>query len=467
MDSFDFGYYQKFEKVGVELLEYSELESLGRRNRKPVVKPSPESLYTLSFTSGTTGPPKGVMLNHSTALAAVTFALFHIPRFISTSRSRYSLSFLPLAHIFERQMSMVSITKGIGVGFPPNGDPLLLVQSLRILKPCYLAAVPRVYSRLDSMAKNFLTENPGTTVEQLRREFGMERMEFVLTASAPISALTMSSFASKLGVKFLQLYGCTETYGALMASNGVDFNGSSGPTGCTCEIKLKEVAELGYLLERNNGGELLIRGAQVFQGYYKSEELTKSLLDSEGWFHTGDIAKIDHLGRVYIIDRVKHFFKLQQGEYIVPEKIENAYLSSSPLLTQLFVHGDSDRDFLVGVAGIDLKRTRKLLETSHELHQHNVDELVNKPDAELIELLNSSTSLKKLVLQEINGKLSNGTLQGFEKLHNIHLDIEPLQLSDDTITPTIKLKRNNCRTLFRPHLDTLYKQGSLLHSSKL
>jgi len=99
-------------------------------------------------------------------------------------------------------------------------------------------------------------------------------------------------------------------------------------------------------------GELLLRGNTLFSGYYKSPEQTKAAIDEDGWFHTGDVATVDKMGRFSIIDRVKNILKLAQGEYVAPEKIENIYLANLNLFAQGYCHGDSLQTFLVGVFGV-------------------------------------------------------------------------------------------------------------------
>ena len=155
--------------------------------------------------------------------------------------------------------------------------------------------------------------------------------------------------------RFLQGYGQTESAGPLSISYYDDiYPGSSGPP-MQCSIaKVIDVPEMDFLsTDTTDGkltprGELCIKGTHLAKEYFKDPEKSAAMYDKNGWFHTGDIAKISPTGGICIIDRKKNIFKLQHGEYVAPEKIENA-LSTSPWILQLFVYGDSYQTYLVGI----------------------------------------------------------------------------------------------------------------------
>lgn len=148
---------------------------------------------------------------------------------------------------------------------------------------------------------------------------------------------------------------------------------------------------------------------------------------------------------------MKNFYKLSQGEYVSPEKIESLYLSLNSTILQLFVHGDSTKSYLVGVVGLQPDVASKYVDLSSG---DKVVEVLNKPE------------FKKQILLDLNQKV-NGRLQGFEKIHNIFIDIEPLTLERNVVTPTMKLKRHFAAKFFKPQIDSMYEEGSIIKDYKL
>lgn len=227
-------------------------------------------------------------------------------------------------------------------------------------------------------------------------------------------------------------------------------------------------------------GELMLRGPQIFKYYYKRPEETAKAFDEDGFFHTGDIAKIDHMNRIHIVDRVKNFFKLSQGEYITPERIENSYLSNCSLLTQMFVYGDSVKSYLVGILGFEPAVLK------HFLQKHRKDDSMPKDvgtqidkiirmgnDQELFVFINGNKDMKRFLIKQLNTMVNaakkpddENLLQGFEKIHNFKADILPLKLEEDVVTPTFKLKRIIASKRFKKEIEELYKEGSLIKKDR-
>ncbi|XP_014803218.1 PREDICTED: long-chain-fatty-acid--CoA ligase 6-like [Calidris pugnax] len=170
----------------------------------------------------------------------------------------------------------------------------------------------------------------------------------IVTGAAPASPTVLGFLRAALGCQVYEGYGQTEcTAGCTFTTPGDWTSGHVGaPLPCNL-IRLKDVEELNYFASKGEG-EICVKGPNVFKGYLKDEEKTTEALDQEGWLHTGDIGKWLPNGTLKIIDRKKHIFKLAQGEYIAPEKIENIYIRSDPV-AQIYVHGDSLQAFLVGI----------------------------------------------------------------------------------------------------------------------
>ncbi|WLF78346.1 medium-chain fatty acid-CoA ligase faa2 [Lodderomyces elongisporus] len=478
----------------ISLFDYAQVEKLGEINALPPRPPKPQTNFTITFTSGTTGAyPKGVVLTHESAVSGITFMLSNL----QTSKNAVTFSFLPLAHIYERANAQFAMGLGGAIGFPQGPSPLTLLDDVKELQPEVLALVPRVYTKLEAgirgqtvnndekpMLKSIFTKaitkkmelqakpenehiNPShfiydRVLNLLRKKIGFQNVSTMTTGSAPISPETIKFLKAALNTGLAQGYGMSETFAGCMASSKFETESSScGPVCITTECRLRDLPEMGYTSKDEGGprGELLLRGPQVFKKYYKNPEETAKSFDKDGWFHTGDVARISTANgnRIYIIDRVKNFFKLAQGEYVTPERIENTYLSQFPYIAQLFVHGDSLQTYLVGVVGLDPTSISQYIKTKY--HETITDQ------ADIVRFLNDPSHKKQLLL-DMNTVVS-GQLSGFEKLHNIKIDIEPLSVEKNLITPTMKIKRPICVKYFKEELDKLYEEGSLIRSEKL
>lgn len=479
----------------ISLYSMKHVETIGAMSQIPINPPSPKSIYTICFTSGTTGLPKGVEITQQIIASGIAFALstFKIPKH-KMGKQLYDMCFLPLAHIFERQILSYDLARGIALGFLHKPDPLVLVEDLTILKPDCLALVPRILTKFESGIKtnlsktaiqkslakgvidaksakfttrsgmdksimNFLIYHP-MLIDKVREGLGLNNTSFLITGSAPISKDTLLFLRSCLDIGMRQGYGSTESFAGICLSEPYEKDpGSCGAIGITAECRLKDVPEMNYFTSKELKGELQLRGPQIFSTYYKNKDATKEAIDEDGWFSTGDIAYIDGKGRLYIIDRVKNFFKLSHGEYIAPEKIENIYLSSCPFITQIFVFGNSLRSFLIGIVSVDINEIIKILNDLGEERHHHWDITT------LLVNLNEDSKLKTKLLTEINKFVCDG-LQGFEKLHNIYIGIDLMSVTNDCITPTFKIKRIQSTKYFKPQLDKLYQEGSIIKNGK-
>lgn len=484
----------KAEKVKITIHGINEVESIGRSSGLRELPPTPKTLYTVSFTSGTTGSkPKGGVLTQENAAAAVAFLASRI----SQVKHGKAFIFLPLTHIYERETSAFAFTAGYYLGFPqltvnkkgPARDSFeLLLEDLRIFKPTYMSLVPRVLTRMESLIKSAVLTSPSSSkiteiinhkldqqsqhdgahgrnpetdnygpYRALRSLLGFENLRWTMTASAPISPTTISYLKASLNIAIYQSYGLTETFGAIVTSPGYEGKpGSCGPTGITGEFRIKSVPAMGYSVKEGKG-ELIVRGSQVYCGYYRNEEETKKALDKDGWFSTGDVARIDsQTGRVYIIDRVKNFFKMAQGEYVSPEKVENVYLSANPLLVQLFVHGNALQSYLVGIVGIHYELGKQFLREECGYNAQGKEDLLRK-----INETESRIKFLNLINANVRDKIAR-----YERLHNLHIEFEPLTVQRNVVTPTFKIKRAVASAFFADHIKRMYEtEKSLLRTA--
>lgn len=338
-------------KVGLQLFTVAEVEAAGARliatkghKHRP---PSANDIYTFCYTSGTTGNPKGALLTHTSLLAAV-YGAGHT--MIATANDRH-LSYLPLAHIFERVMVCLAYWGGASIGFY-RGDPQLLVEDLQACRPTIFPAAPRVLNRLydrihagiatqdKSKQKVFetavavksknLLEN-GTLKHDLydrlifnkiKEGLGFNDIRVVVSGSAPLSKKVMTFYRIMLGIPVVEGYGQTEGGGVTSLSMQEDMMtlGHVGVPSRVAEIMLVDVPEMGYLHTDTDHkgqpcqgrGEIWTRGSHVFSGYYKQPEKTAEMLE-DGWLKTGDIGLWTAQGQLQIIDRKKNIFKLSQG----------------------------------------------------------------------------------------------------------------------------------------------------------
>lgn len=264
----------------------------------------------------------------------------------------------------------------------------------------------------------------------------------MLTGSAPISPDVMHFMKVVSGCYVIEAYGATETGGAVSLQIPGDTKiGNVGPPLLCSMYKLKDVPEMGLVAARDNRGEICAAGTNIFQGYYKDEEKTREVL-KDGWYHTGDIGSIEQNGCLKIVDRVKNIFKLQQGEYIAPEKIENIYVKSK-YVAQMFVYGDSLKSSLIGI----------LVPEETEIFEWAEEKKLSKD----MEKLCQNTELNEIILKNINQTGKSTGLKGFEQVKKIHLHYELFSIEKGLLTPTMKAKRNDLKKYFQKEIDQLYK----------
>ncbi|XP_061627734.1 long-chain-fatty-acid--CoA ligase 1a isoform X8 [Phyllopteryx taeniolatus] len=242
-------------------------------------------------------------------------------------------------------------------------------------------------------------------------------------------------------VQFYEGYGQTEcTAGCSMSMPGDWTAGHVGPPLPCNAIKLVDVVDMNYLAA-NNEGEVCVKGPNVFLGYLGNPEKTAEAIDKDGWLHTGDIGKWLPNGTLKIIDRKKHIFKLAQGEYIAPEKIENIYNRSDPV-AQIFVHGDSLQACLVGIVVPDPDFLPIWIK-KRGINGSYLD-------------MCKSNDVKNAILEDIQKLGKEAGLKSFEQVRDIALHPEMFSVQNGLLTPTLKAKRAELLSHFRAQIDELY-----------
>ncbi|RIA95101.1 hypothetical protein C1645_758188 [Glomus cerebriforme] len=466
------------EDKGIVLLSFSEVEKLGKQNSRKHNPPSPNDLACICYTSGTTGIPKGAMLTHANFIAAASA----VCQVWETYQDDVLISYLPLAHIFGRIAETVAVTSGGSIGYY-HGDILTLIDDITELKPTLFPSVPRLLTRIYAKLQQATVNAPGikgvlsrkaveAKLERLEKGQGYThpfwdriifnkvkqvlggRVRMMITGSAPLDPEVLQFLRIAFVTEITEGYGQTE--GVATATIGLPGENKAGHVGgpqLCCEIKLVDVPEMNYFSTDKPypRGELCYRGPNCFIGYYKNEEKTRETIDSEGWVHTGDISYIDELGAFTIVDRKKNIFKLSQGEYVAPEKIENVYLNS-PLILQVFVHGDSLRNHLVAVVVPD---PETFVPWANMLTGKNV----SLGDEKGLESLINDPKVRKEFLIEMDKIGKHAKLRGFEFVKAIYLTNVPFSIENHLLTPTLKLKRHEAQKVFRSVIDNLYNEN--------
>uniref|UniRef100_A0A4W5KTV5 Arachidonate--CoA ligase n=1 Tax=Hucho hucho TaxID=62062 RepID=A0A4W5KTV5_9TELE len=444
MDAFDTELTARGAKCGVDIMSLQEVEVL-----YCMTPPKPEDLSIICFTSGTTGKS---MRNKFFFLVTKTIC------FLLTS-DIYLLNFSP--------MGTVLYGAGARVGFF-QGDIKLLPDDMKNLQPTVFPVVPRllnrVYDKVQSGAQtpfkkwllNFAIDRKLAEVKEgvIRKDSIWDKLIFhkvqeslggrvrvMVTGAAPISPSVLNFLRASLGCQIFEAYGQTECTAA--CSFTMPGDATSGHVGAPipCNIvKLVDVEDMNYFAS-NGEGEVCIKGKNVFIGYLKDPEKTAEALDKDGWLHTGDIGKWLPSGVLKIVDRKKNIFKLAQGEYIAPEKIENVYIRSEPV-AQVFVHGDSLQASLVAIVVPDPEIlpsfAKKLgVQGSHE------------------ELCKSQT-IKKAIIADLVKLGRQAGLKSFEQVKDLYMHPELFTIENGLLTPTLKAKRADLKKLFQPQIDSLY-----------
>ncbi|GAA6222628.1 long-chain-fatty-acid--CoA ligase 1-like isoform X2 [Lates japonicus] len=458
------------QQAGIHIFSLQEMEAIGKANHHQPVPPQPEDMAVICFTSGTTGNPKGAMLTHGNIVSNCS-AFIKMTEFSCTfSPSDVHISYLPLAHMFERVVQGVMLVHGARIGFF-QGDIRRLPDDLNTLKPTVFPVVPRLLNRMydkifgqaNTSLKRWLLGFAYRRKEAemmkgiVRRDSIWDRLIFrkvqaslggcvrlMVTGAAPISPTVLTFLRAAIGCQFYEGYGQTEcTAGCTMTMPGDWSAGHVGaPLPCN-SVKLVDVPEMNYLAV-NGEGEVCVKGTNVFLGYLKDPEKTAETIDEDGWVHTGDIGKWLPNGTLKIVDRKKHIFKLAQGEYIAPEKIENVYIRSDAV-AQVFVHGDSLQACLVAVVVPDpdflsgwTKRTLGL--------EGSYQELCGREE------------VKAAILEDMLRLGKDGGLKSFEQVKAIYIHTELFSIENGLLTPTMKAKRNELRQHFKPQIEELYAE---------
>ena len=440
---------------------------------------NPDTIMTICYTSGTTGDPKGVMLSQRNLISVLETVI----RDSSVPLDEYGchISFLPLAHIFERMVISGFMSVAAKIGFISGTVRTTLMEDMSLLGPTLLFLVPRVmqtirtkvfdgfnalsgwkkklaykayYTKLENYQKyGIITHAVYDTLifKKIRAMFG-NKIKTVLCASAPMPKNLADDFKIFLSIPVIEGLGMTELSGSAFCTSYYDLtNYTAGGVTGGAKIIIKSVPDLSYTIDdvvegiNCPAGEICIKGPLVFQGYYKNDEENKNAFDENGYFHTGDVCRLfPNLGNgIKIVDRVKEIFKLSQGEYIIPAKLESTY-SKSFLVGQIMIYGNSSMNNIIAIIMPDKKHCAEALGC-------NISELGDDEE---------NPKIKEIIIKDLEGLAKEANFNGLEKVKYIILTFEGFTIENGCMTPTMKIVRKKIELRFKDRIDMLYKSIS-------
>lgn len=407
-----------------------------------------DEVFSIIYTSGNTGTPKGVMLTHKNIVSQ----LHDINTLIKLEEKEIALSLLPLAHIFERTVMSYYLSRGISIYFV---DEITNVSNLlKIVKPTIMTAVPRLLEKIFNKIKSNISEKPFISkmiaglafkyalkdninknsivfkiydkivYTKLREIFG-SRLEKLISGGAPLSK-EIAQFFVNIGVPIYQGYGLTE-FSPVISTNYPFANkvGSCGKIIPSAQIKIDE------------NKELLVRGPSLMKGYLNQEELTNKTIDKEGWLHTGDIASLDEDGYLYITSRAKEIFKTSTGEYVNAVEIEqklskNKYVEFAVVISQ-------NKKYTTALLFVDKEKFEIAKKLNKDL---TIEGYYNKVDV----LENISNYIKNI----------NKDLNQWEKIVNFKIVTNEISIEGGELTPSMKICRNKIEEKYEEIINSMY-----------
>ena len=419
---------------------------------------TPDDICTFIYTSGTTGPPKGCVISHGNYRAML--GMVHEASVLGDDELTYL--FLPLAHSFALLIQLGSFDLGATLAYWER-DPLKIIPNLAEVKPTYFPSVPRIFEKIYTAATGSVEKEGGIkklifnwavrvgkkvrereragrsvgfllrkqyeladklVLSKIRGLFG-GRLNLAVTGAAPINP-DILRFFDAAGVLVVEGWGMTETSTAATISRPEDFKfGTVGKPFGGCEIKIAD------------DGEILVKGPNVFQGYYKNPEATKETI-VDGWLHTGDIGEFDEDGYIKITGRKKDIIITAGGKNITPANLE-AEIKQSQYVSQVVVIGDR-RPFLTALVTLDMEEAAKLAEENG--WPADPAELAKNP--EMRQVIQDH-------VDQVNEKFAR-----VEQVKKFEILPQDLSQEGGELTPTLKVKRNIVADKYDDEIEALY-----------
>ncbi len=423
---------------------------------------NPHDLATIIYTSGTTGQPKGVMLSHENISYNALTAFSGMSDYRPGAGGEVVISFLPLTHVFARSLHYGFLAYGSSVYF---SKPETLSRDLGMVRPTIFASVPRVLEKVYTRIREKTTQLTGIkrfllvwalrlaasyrigepiggwrrlqlkaadrlVFKKWRAALG-GRVKYIISGGAALSADLTNIFGAA-GVTILQGYGLTET------SPVIAFNRPGRNRPGTVGEPLP-----GLEIRTASDGEILTRGPHVMKGYFKDEFMTREVIDTEGWLHTGDIGEISPDGYLRITDRKKDLFKLSTGKYVIPQVLESR-LVMEPLVEQAVIVG-TDHKFCAALLFPEQDALKALARSLDLDAGEGVGALVCRPEI-------------KARYQELIERANEG-IDPWSTIKRFRLIPDQVTIESGLLTPTMKLRRAQLRTRYAAEIEAMYAEA--------
>lgn len=451
-DRKEYPYFDQLIELGKSHQKPEELEA----HKKAV---SPNDCFTIVYTSGTTGTPKGVMLSHYNVVSQVK----NLKRIPSASSTR-ALSFLPLSHVYERMLIYLYQYLGMSVYYAQNLGTI--ADNIKEVNPTMMTGVPRVWEKFYDKIYNTGKKMTGISkkifywsidvanqyrIEPCDRSFIYNiklaianklvfkkivagiggDFDIIVSGSAAIPAKLLAFF-NAIGMTMFEGYGLTETSPVIAVSNRKKFGREAGTVGQPLD---------GVQVKISERGEVICKGHNVMMGYYKAPELTAEVIDEDGWFHTGDLGKFNERGQLELTGRIKSLFKTAMGKYVNPQVIEEK-CSASPFIENMVVVGEGQK-----FAAAVISPNFEFLKTWCANPEHQVT--FTSP-AEMV--------TDKTILARYRREIDkfNTELGETEQIKKFVLVPEPWGMDNGFLTPTLKVKRGVVADRYKEEIEKLF-----------
>ena len=451
-------YFDEFLRLGEEQLHQKEV-------KKRMSEVQEDDLVNILYTSGTTGTSKGVMFTN----LMYHDAMIANDKVLNLTENDVVLNFLPFTHVFERAWSYLCLAEGVRLCV--NLCPADVLQSLQEVHPTCMCAVPRFWEKVYAgVQEKIRTSNPvqrallqealhvgktynvtykmrglqpplplkmrykffeKTVIALLKKTLGLENANFFPTAGAAVPP-AVEEFVHAAGINMVTGYGLTE---------------STATVSCAWKGLPKTIGSVGRVIDGlelkiGENDEILLKGTSITKGYYRKEDATRSAIDSEGWFHTGDAGYIKN-GELFLTERIKDLFKTSNGKYIAPQMIESK-LVVDRFIDQIVIIADQ-RKFVSALIVPDYAVLEDFARR-HHISYTSIAELCRNQD------------IVRMILFRID------TLQQefahYEQVKRITLLPEPFSMEKGELTNTLKIKRNVVNQNYAGVIDEMYKENN-------